>query len=384
MRALTWAAVCTRRLARHALLAPAPAADLAAVVGAVCGIHAQVLPAAELSLCIRLVGVTRRDIAAALWERREIVKTYGIRGTLHLFPAADLPLWMAALRAGAPPLDVKILTRLGMDAAQHAAILAAIGDALDGRRLTARQLGEAVVGRLGAWAGAPTPAWDGTWPRWRMLLGAAATAGLLCFGPNEGREVAFVRPDQWIGTWRDEDPAAALAKVFRRYLRAYGPATPRDFAQWFALPQRVARDLAAALGDELEEVDVEGSRCLQLAADAESAPAPVEDAVQLLPHFDCYGIGCHPRARVFPGAPAMRALAHGQAGPVPLLLIDGVVAGVWERQASGRRIAVRVDPFVPLTAPQQTALEGAASRLGAILEAPATLTIGPVTVRPHL
>ena len=93
------AGVWARRLARHALLAPAPAERLADVVGAVCGIHAQMMPAAELSLGLRVAGVTRRDIAAALWEDRALVKSYGIRGTLHLFPAQELPLWMAALQA---------------------------------------------------------------------------------------------------------------------------------------------------------------------------------------------------------------------------------------------------------------------------------------------
>ena len=101
MQSLTWAQVWTYRLARHALLTPAPAADLATVAGTVCGIHAQIMPAAELSLGIRVAGSTRQDVRAALWEHKSLVKTTGIRGTIHLFPAADLPLWLAALRTRA-------------------------------------------------------------------------------------------------------------------------------------------------------------------------------------------------------------------------------------------------------------------------------------------
>src|SRR5579859_488010 len=171
MRAWTWRAVGARRLARHALLAPAPAARLVEVAGAVCGIHAQVMPAAEVSLGMRVAGVTRQDIRAALWETRRLVKTYGLRGTLHLFPAAELPLWMAALRAGPGP-DPRRLAARGLDRAQLA------------------QLGAAVVQRAGAWAGEEIiPAWSGQWPRWRLALGDAALAGRLCFGPNVGSAV---------------------------------------------------------------------------------------------------------------------------------------------------------------------------------------------------
>ena len=384
MRTLTWRAVWARRLARHALLERATAPEIAAVAGAVCGIHAQMLPAAELSLGIRLAGVTRRDIQAALWDGRTLVKTYGIRGTLHLFPATELPLWLAALRTRETG-DAEQLARLELDAGQLETLVAAIGEALDGRCLTLRQLGDAVVARAGAWAGEQsTPVWGGTWPRWRRALGTAALAGRLCYGPDAGREVTFVRPDQWLGGWHEVDPGLALAEVFRRYLRAYGPATPRDFAQWFALQPRDARALAASLAGELEEVDVEGDRGFLLAADAEVAAEPEPESVHLLPHFDCYMIGCHPRERLFPELKENRAVLGVRPGPVPLLLVDGVVAGVWERRAVGRRIAVGVAPFTPLDARQQQQLDAEVARIGAFLEAETTLTIGPIAVRPHL
>src|SRR5919202_1301307 len=101
MHVLTWREVWARRLARHALLTPAPAEALVRTVGAVCGIQAQVMPAAALSVAIRLTDVTRADVQAALWHTRRLVKTFGIRGTVHLFPADELSLWLAALRAAA-------------------------------------------------------------------------------------------------------------------------------------------------------------------------------------------------------------------------------------------------------------------------------------------
>ena len=384
MHSLTWGQVWTYRLARHSLPAPAPVADLAAVTGAVCGIHAQVMPAAELSLGIRLAAGTKRDVQAALWEKRSLIKTYGIRGTIHLFPTDELPLWMAALSVREAE-DAQRLARQGVDPAQLETLVEGIGAVLDGQGRTLRQLDGEIERRLGAWATEQVgAAWTNGWPRWRMALGAAAVRGLLCYGPPQGNEVTFVRPDLWAGPWRAVDPAEALAEVFRRYLHAYGPATARDFAQWFAIPLPRARDLVATVAGELVEVDVEGDRGFLLAADADAMGPDAPESVHLLPHFDSYMIGCHPRPRLFPPPWKDRTLAGGQAGPIPVLLVNGVVAGVWRREGRGRRVAVQVEPFTPLSPDQHTQLDAAAARIGAILDAAPTLTLGPITVRPHL
>src|SRR5215210_7912364 len=195
-KSLTWKSVWAQRLTRHSLVNRAPPEGLVDTVGAVCGIQAQVMPAAELSAGIRVDGITRHDVQAALWEKRLIVKTFGIRGTVHLFPSDELPLWMAALRArvrlDVQTFEVKKRQAMGLDPGQTGKIVEAIGNALDGRRLTLKQLGEEVVQQVGSWAGEMTaPAWGGAWPRWRMLLGEAALAGLLCYGPPEGNEVTF-------------------------------------------------------------------------------------------------------------------------------------------------------------------------------------------------
>lgn len=385
MKSLTWNAVWGRRLARHALLEPKPIADLVDVVRAVCGIHAQVMPAAELSVGIRVAGVTRQEVRTELWQRRGLVKAYGLRGTVHLFPADELPLWIAALRATTRPDEARRLAQLGLEPAQVEAIVAAIGEALDGWCLTREALGVEVARRVGSWAtDAVSPAFGGQWPRWLIALGAAANAGLLCFGPNQGNKVTFVRPDQWLGGWKEVDGEAALREVCRRYLSAYGPATHRDFAQWFSMQPSAARALMRELADELDEVDVEGQRAWLLASEAADSWPPATDAVHLLPHFDCYVIGCHPRGRLVPAAWAERVLTRGGIGNVPVIVVDGVVAGLWQQRRKGRRLEIQVETFLPLSTSQHQQLEAAALRVGEIMEAESTLSLGAVDVRPHM
>jgi hypothetical protein len=355
------------------------------VARSVCGIHAQMMPAAEISLGIRAAGITRQDVRAALWEERSLVKTYGIRGTIHLFPADEVPLWMAALRVKQDAHEGRRLRELGLDPGQTKAVIDAIGDALDGRCLTRDELGDKVARRAGSWAlDAVSPAFGGKWRRWQAALGAAAVAGQLCFGPDRDRKVTYVRPDQWIGGWQEIDTPTALRTVFRRYLTAYGPATPRDFAQWFAMKPRVAAELLRQSVDELEQVNVEGFSAWLPADEPKVAVPQIEDVVRLLPHFDCYVVGSHPRDRLVGGEWEQWRRAYGGAGNHPVVMIGGVLRGIWLYRRTARRLEVRVELFQPLTGRQQVALEAAAARVGEIVEAESELTVGPVTARPHL
>ena len=100
---VTWPEVNARRLERHGLGDASPYRSPADVVAAMCGAHAQVLSAAELSVGIRLPAATRTDVRDALWTEHSLVKTFGPRGTVHLLATRDLPMWTGALSAVAAP-----------------------------------------------------------------------------------------------------------------------------------------------------------------------------------------------------------------------------------------------------------------------------------------
>jgi uncharacterized protein YcaQ len=375
MHALTWDEACARRLLRNALIEPAARDRLVAVVRAVCGIQAQILTAAELAIGARIAGITQGDVRAALWERRDLVKTWGPRGTLHLLPADELPLWMAAMRARASLRDVRWYESVGLAPEKSDAILAAIGDALDGECLTRAELADAVAVRVGAWAR------ERLMSAWGELLTPAAFAGRLCFGPSRGSNVTFVRADQWLEAWEEYDPDTALAAICHRYFAAYGPATRQDFARWFAVKPDEARRVLAMLGDELEEVTVDGRRAWMLAGYASEEPASTNGTLRLLPQYDCYIIGSGQRERIVPETARGRIRSFGRgryegAVGLPVMLIDGVVSGIWERRARGRRIEIRVEPLIRLTAAHRRQIEGEAVRIGAFFGAEATLSLG--------
>jgi hypothetical protein len=211
---------------------------------------------------------------------------------------------------------------------------------------------------------------------------AAANRGVLCFGPNRNRKVTYTNPQRWLPGFRPAAGQTALAGLVRRYLHAYGPATPQQFAQWLAAPRRWATELFDSLSAELQQVELNGALAWQAAEDA-TMPSTMPQGLRLLPYFDAYVVGSHPRELLFPGRAAERALAGGQAGNFPVLLVDGTVAGVWHQRRSGRRIDITVEPLNPLTATQRRQLDDQVQRVGEILEGKPQLTIGPITVGPH-
>jgi hypothetical protein len=381
-KTLTWTGVTARRMARSRLTAPDAKAMPAQIATLLCGVHAQVLSAAELSIGRRIAGATRSDVQRALWNERTIVKTFGPRGTVHLFAAADLAMWTGALSA-LPASVPRHPDPVRFSADQSDEVIAAIADALIAGPMTVDELTAAIRERAGPWAVEETmDAFQTKWPRWRQLTSTAAHRGVLCFGPNRGRNVTYASPREWLPDFRPDDAGPATRDLVLRYLTAYGPAAPEHLARWLAIPPRHARELFERHADDLAPVDFEGERAWVVAGDTATPSEPVR-GVTLLPLFDSFVVAGQPRERLFPGIAATRALAGGQAGNHAVLLIDGVVGGVWHQRRSGGKVQVTVEPFEELTSAQRRQLDDEVDLVGAVLEATPSLTLGPVMVGAH-
>jgi hypothetical protein len=346
-----------------------------------CAAHAQIQTAAELSVALRLDGATRSDVRRALWEDRTLVRTFGPRGTVHLIPAVDLAMWTGALSA--IPTSSSQPAGVRLDDKQVDAVVAALGAAVASGDCTVDELDAAVADACGEWAVARVmPAFQTMWPRWRQAVSTAAARGALCFGPNRGREITYASPHRWIPRFAPASPDEALSALVHAYLAAFGPASAAHFARWLAVPPAWAAAQFESLAEVIEPVELDGETCWVNGGDRPvSSGSP--DGLWLLPYFDAYAVGAQPRRLVFPGRAGERALARTQAGNFPVLLIDGVVAGVWHQRRAGRRLQITVEPLRRLAVRQRGALDDAAERVGMILEGRPELTIGEVRVGPH-
>jgi hypothetical protein len=358
------------RVGRHRLDRRAPAGSLVAVTRELCGVHAQLAASAELALWARVEGLRRDEVREALEQERTLVKTWAMRGTLHLLASEDLPLYVAVLGPRWDDPGGAWLRGFGVTKKQYDAILENVPRALGARPQTREQLADTIAELGGA------KLREKLLSGWGALLKPSARRGDLCFGPNRGRNVTFVRPDRWLrlrGLPR-LDQEEARQELVRRFLAAYGPATPDDLGRWLGLRVGLKRMLQA-LEDELVEVEVAGTPAWLLAADlAALKKATAPRSVLLLPAFDPYVVGFRPRALLVDEAHEPR-IFRPQAWFSPVVLVNGRAAGIWERERRGSRLEVRVEPFAPLSAATRRAIAHEADRLGEFLDAPADLQV---------
>jgi len=359
---LSWESVLAWRVARQGLAERAAADEWAAVVARVCGLHAQVRTSAELTLWARVDGLDAGTVAQALWTDRTLVRTWAMRGTLHLLPADELALWVGAQGVIRPRYEMASWRKaFGMSSAEAVAVLDAIRDALDGEPLTRDELADTVGERLeDARLGEAVRGSFGTMPK------LAAFRGDVVFAPPVGRHVRFTRPDRWLGRgWEPAPAREAMTAVIRRHLAAYGPASRETFARWFGMASAAqAGKLIAALGDEVATVRVDGWEgwmlCDDVAAASASGPRGV---VSLLPAFDQYVVAA-PREETPVLAAEYKDRVYLRQGWLsPVLLVDGRIAGVWSHERRGGFLSVTIEPFAAVEDVVRAGAEQEARRL---------------------
>jgi Winged helix DNA-binding domain len=360
---LGWDQVIAWRAARHHLDERVPATAMLEVVSDLCGLHAQVMSSAELTLWARVEGLEPGAVQRALWDERSLVKTWAMRGTLHLLPSAEYPLWQAARSTRRPWESGAWQRGFGLTLAELERLNDAVAEALDGRLLTREEL----AARVGELTGNAALG-DHLRGSWGAMLKPAAALGLLCFAPGQGQQVRFTRPDTWLGAWAPRDPEAAVDEVTRRFLAASGPVTREDFARWWGIPSPAqGGKLLERLGDEVAKVEVDGAPAYALAVDVPGlAAAGGSRTVRLLPAFDQYVVTATVHAeRLLPG-PFKARVYRPQGWLSPVLLVGGRMEGVWRQETKGRRVQVTIEPFAgPLPAWARRAAEAEAERLAA-------------------
>jgi DNA glycosylase AlkZ-like len=326
------------------------------VASEICGLHAQLMSSAQLSVWARTEGLERDAVDDALWKRRRLVKLWSVRGTLHLHPARELGIWLSALGT---------ITNRGMTGHREIDVLSdAIGDALDGRVLTREELALEVERRTGDPKLAEYVRFS-----WGSYLKPACFRGRLCFAKSEDGRVRFTSPAAFI---RREivqpDPDEGLREVARRFLAAYAPTTTENLGLWSGFGHARVKKMLAALGDGAVELEIEGERTWALAADLDAmASADPPDTARLLPAFDPWVVGT---ARYLPAQldPALKARVYRPQGWIsPVILVNGRMLGLWKHARKGRRLVVELEPFGRLPRWTKPQLEEEQDRLAAFL-----------------
>ena len=344
------------------------------------GAQAQLLSAAQISLWARLQGLRIADVEEALRERA-IVKAACMRQTLFLVPSKHLAVFVRGTARRAEK-EIRWARGKGVpDRMIDAAIDAALS-VLD-KPLTRTEIAERASRALGVrmqaihgggWGShrkvAAVPVGELTYPV-VDLLHLAAARGVVCYGPNRENEPTFVRADAWIPHWKDMPGEQAEEMLLRRYLRAFGPATPRDFALWTGMTLTEARAVWARVQSGFAPVEVEGWRAEILREDLEELAGTRFEPplVRLLPYFDTYLLGHKERDHLVDTEHQPRVY-RPQGWVAPVVLVDGRALGVWKHAQEGDRLQVEVEKFGSLPQRVTVVIHEEAKDLGRFLGNP--------------
>jgi hypothetical protein len=371
-RSVTWRQALGWRMQRQ-LLDPVADPSIVDVVRRLCGVQAQVASSAELAIRLRRQRSARGEVAGAL-AAGDLIKTWAMRGTLHLLAPDEAGAFLSLLAAGRTWERPSWVKAFGLGPADWDVVRPLVREALADGPLTREQLVVAITAHPGL-----GHVGEALRSGWGTLLKPLAWQGDLCHGPRDGDRVTFVRPEAASRAWTGVPaPDEAAATAIPRYLAAYGPATPTAFSAFLSrgwAPKRHLTSWFRALGDRLTEVEVDGDQAWILAEDLDGLlGATPSGAVRLLAGFDQYVMGPGTDdPRVVPAH--RRALVSRQAGWIaPVVVAGGVVAGTWDLAGDEVKV-VWFGESGPVPSP---ALGAEVERLAAILSRP--LRLGARTI----
>ena len=313
--------------------------------------QAQVLEAAALGLRARSQGLHMSEVMKALNEDRSIVRTWLMRGTLHLIASDDLG-WMLGILGPLFATGNKARhAQLGLDAATKSKGVAAIRRILSNEAPLTRY---EIADRLRRYGIKLDPRTQAP----IHLIAVAALNGVLCLGPDrENGESTYVPIDDWIGTHRTLSDELALRDLAQRYFSAYGPASLDDFVAWSGLPVPRARSAMNAAQPSLIEITIAGrSNFLPKGGLRRLRPKAGSPSVRLLPAFDTYLLGY--RSRELAVQPALEnRLQRGGGWLHPAVVVDGRAVGAWSIKKTGNRARIEIEELEPVNAGIRNAIE---------------------------
>jgi hypothetical protein len=361
------------RLARHGLAGTPELRTPLDVAERMLAVQSQDYPAGKWALGVRAPGVSLAEVNSAI-DDGLIVRSWPMRGTLHLVPAPELN-WMAQLTT--PRLLAAGKTRRAQleidDATVEHAREAAVTALEGGRRLTRagflevlEEAGISIAGQRGY-----------------HLIGQLAQTGTVCWGPHEGRQQALVLQDEWIPNPRILTREEALGEFVLRYFHGHGPATLKDFAWWSKLTVAEAKTGLAVVRSELADIDVDGATLyFPASADTGQLGSPPRQRTEtlLLPPFDEYLLGYTDRSFAIEPEQLTRVVPGKNGIFLRILVAEGRIIGTWRVSSASRAQSAEPEPFEGMSADQYSGFERAVREYADFLGSPVTALEQPLRV----
>jgi hypothetical protein len=316
---------------------------------------------AKWSIGLRLTGSTDDQIEQTIADK-QIVRTWMMRGTLHLVSVHDVD-WIVTLMASR---QISSRTRryqeleLGKETLNRSSDL--FVKALEKYGTLTRKALRTMLEENGI---------SGAGQRTVHMLQYASLNRLIYQGVTQSNDPTFMlfEVPAKAASFTDEE---ALVELARRYFTSRGPATLQDYIAWSGLTVKEARAGLAAIKSELEEASLDGQTYyFPPAADVKTQPWPTSYA---LPGFDEYLLGYRDRTAILDPQYAERVVPGKNGIFYPTIVIEGRIVGTWKRMFKKGTIMITTSPFTAISKAEMAAFEVTAQKYGDFHELPVTFS----------
>jgi hypothetical protein len=313
------------RLAHQQLVGPT-LTDPAAVVSHLVAMQAQEYAMAKWAIGLRLADGGSDEAVESACDEGRILRLHVLRPTWHFVAAEDIRLVLQVTAKRVHQANAFMYRSLDLDTARLESFADLVGGLLaGGNHLTRKEIRAALPA---GWVGEKGF-------HLAYLLMYAELQGVVCSGPRRGNQPTYALLDERAAPTPELSDDDALARFVGRYLRTRGPATVPDLTTWSGLTVSQVKRALTLLGDEVTTVESDGRA--YLLADGE----PSGDLRSfLMPDYDEYGMAYKDRSAIAHPDHDYWTLPWNRA-----VVVDGVIAGAWQRTLRPDSVTVEVAMF---------------------------------------
>jgi hypothetical protein len=287
---------------------------------------------------------------------RDIVRTWLMRGTIQVTSADDVRWILQLLAPRLMNQSARRLKQLELDEKTLLDSFDVLIGALENEGFQTRYALLAALDEAGITM---------TGQRGYHILRQAGLRGLVCFGPEKGKEQQFGLLDASASTGPEMTRDEALSKLAARYFRSHGLASVQDFVWWSGLTSGDARKGLELAKSQLTQTNHEGDVYWCFENDKAESHSPT--TVRLLPAYDEYYLGYKNRDAILDSRFDSNAVSSGGVFR-PMIVVDGQIKGIWKRKMDGDQMLITPILFESLNKQEKGALTAATEEYGQFLE----------------
>lgn len=296
------------------------------------GMQGQDLPGVKWSLARRMAGEPNLQDINRAFDSGEIVRTWPMRGTLHVVPSKDIK-WMLSLTS---PRNLKgSATRrknLELDEVTLNRCADIIIEVLQGNNLLTREELYDAIERHGI---------STSGQRGYHILYNLSLKGIICFGGIRGIDQSVSLVDEWVRGPNNLETDEALGELAKRYFTSHGPATIQDYIWWSGLTSGEAKKGLEIVKGNLRNVSINGKEYWT----SQNEITEYGKSEIVLSGFDEYMLGYKDRSDTLPIKYSNQVCPGNNGVFIPTLILNGDVVGTWKRTNTKTKVKVQLLPF---------------------------------------